>query len=401
MSLGTRVGDGPLLSPRDVRPLQEGFEVQAVLNPAAAQIGNEVVLLLRVAERARSDVDPPSDAQTLDLTGPEPNIVPLPRGYRKSEVVAIAMHDASAEEFRYVPLYLPKDLPGLDTRDPRSVAITHPQSGRTLRFPAQVSHLRCARSTDGIHFTVDADAAILPSTELEEYGCEDARATFIDGVWHITYVAASPMGITPSLALTTDFRRFEKQGALLPPDQKDVALFPAKRDGQFIALTRPMPSSFAHVLAIWIAMPHATLPWGDHRPLVLPRRGMWDERQTGAGTVPFAVPTGWLEIYHGADAKLNYALGAVLLDRDDPRRVLARDDAPILAAEAPFEREGLMPNVVFACGHVPLDQQGRRIRVYYGAGDATIGAADFDVREILDALRPPDPPFGHRQNESV
>jgi len=399
-ALGKRVGNGPLLAPRDVAPLQAGFEVQAVLNPAAARIGDEIVLLLRVAERARSDIDPPADAQTLDLSGPHPRIVPLPRGYRKEDVVPIAIRDPGGESFGYLPLYLPKDLPGLDVSDPRSVQFTHPQLEKTVRFPAQVSHLRCARSTDGIHFTVDPEAAIVASTDLEEYGCEDPRATCIDGVWHITYTAVSRVGITPSLALTTDFIHFEKHGALLPPDQKDIAFFPEKRDGRYMALTRPMPSSFGHVLGIWIAMPDPKLPWGAHRPLVLPREGKWDERQTGAGTVPFAVPSGWLEIYHGADANLRYALGAVLLDRDDPTRVLGRSDDPILMPSAPYERAGLMANVVFTCGHVPFDD-GRRIRVYYGAGDAVVAAADFDVREILDSPRPPDPPFGHQQKQSV
>jgi predicted GH43/DUF377 family glycosyl hydrolase len=134
---------------------------------------------------------------------------------------------------------------------------------------------------------------------------------------------------------------------------------------------------------------------------VLPREGKWDERQTGAGTVPFPVLSGWLEIYHGADAKLEYALGAVLLDRDDPTRVLGRSDDPILMPSAPYERAGLLPDVVFTCGHVQLDDEGSRLRVYYGAGDAVVAAADFDLREILDSLRPPDPPFGHQQKRSA
>lgn len=396
--LGMRVGDGPLITPRDVPPLEPGFEVQSVLNPAAARVGDEIVLLLRVAERARGDVDPPADARTLDFSGPHPKLVPLGRGYRKEEVVPIAMRDPDSSEFRYVPVYLPKDLPGLDVSDPRSVQFMHPKIRRTLRFPSQVSHLRCARSRDGVRFTVDADAAIAPTTDLEEYGCEDARATLIDGTYFITYVAVSRVGITPALATTTDFRRFDKLGALLLPDHKDLVLFPVMRNGHHVALTRPMPSSFGHVLGIWIATPDGRVPWGDHRPLVLPREGHWDERQTGAGTVPVLVRDGWLEIYHGVDGAGTYALGAVLLDRDDPRRVIARSEEPILAPATPYERGGLMANVVFTCGHVALDDAGRRIRVYYGAADSVVAAADFDVKDIIDSLAPPDPPSGHHRH---
>lgn len=398
--IGKRVNDGPLLTRADVRPAQAGFEVQAVLNPAAAKLPNgEVILLLRIAERPRSDVDPPADALTLDFSGAHPKVMPLPRGHTKDDVVPIAFRDPDASSLRYVPVYLPKDLPGLDARDPRGVSFVHPKLGTTTQFLTQISHLRCARSTDGVHFTVDAEPAIAPSTDLEEYGCEDARATCIDGQWHVTYTSVSRVGITASLALTKDFRTYRKCGAMLPPDQKDVALFPEKPDGRCMALTRPMPSSFGHVLGIWLAVPDGPLPWGAHKPLVLPREGKWDERQTGAGTVPFACAEGWLEIYHGVNAKLDYALGAVLLDREDPSKVIARSDEPILMAERPYEREGLFPDVVFTCGHVPLDADGERIRVYYGAADSSVAAADFEVRDILDSLEVPPARFGHRQRE--
>ena len=395
--LATRVGSGPLLTRGDVPSVQEGFEVQAVLNPATAQVGDETVLLMRVAERPRSDIDPPADARTLDLSGLHPKVVPLPPGYRKEDVVPIAVADPESASLRHIAVYLPRDLPGLDTSDPRGVTFVNPTLGKTVTFLTQVSHLRCARSRDGVHFTVDEQPSISPSTHLEEYGCEDARATLIDGVWHITYVAVSRVGITPSLALTRDFRTFEKRGAFLAPDNKDAVLFPLRNDGGHTAFTRPMPSSFGHILGIWLRFPDRGLPWGGYRPLVLPREGTWDERQTGAGTVPIRCRAGWLEIYHGVDADHTYALGAVLLKGDDPRVVLARSAEPILRPEAPYERAGLLSNVVFTCGHVALDDDGDRIRVYYGAADLVIAAADFRVQQILDSLGPPDSPSGHQQ----
>ena len=396
--IAERVGDRPLLTAADVRPSQPGFEVQSVLNPAAARVGEEIILLMRVAERPRTDLDPPADARTLDLTGPHPKLVALPSGYTRDDVVAIAMRDPDARGFRYIPVYLPKDLPGLDLSDPRGISFTQPKLGRHQTFLTQVSHLRCARSSDGVHFTVDDEPAIAPAGELEEFGCEDPRATFLDGAWHITYVSVSRVGITASLAVTKDFRTFERLGATLPPDQKDLVLFPERKHGRHMALTRPMPSSFGHVLGIWIAHADERMPWGNHHPLVLPREGMWDERQTGAGTVPFECADGWLEIYHGVNADMRYALGAVLLDRTDPCTVLGRSPEPILLPERPYERTGLLSEVVFTCGHVPLDDAGRRIRVYYGTADSAIAAADFDVAAIVGSLEPSPPAFGNSRS---
>lgn len=395
--LATRVGDGPLLTARDVQPVQDGFEVQAVLNPAAARVGDEIVLLLRVAERPRSDIDPPAEALTLDLSGPDPKVVPLAHGYRRDDVIPIAFVDPDPESMQYTPVYLPRDLPGLDASDPRGVTFVHPKLHTPETFLTAASHLRCARSRDGQRFVVDDHPAIWPSTDLEEYGCEDARATLIDGTWHVAYTAVSRVGITPHLATTREFVHFEKRGALLGPDNKNVVLSPFMDHGQYTALTRPMPSSFDHVLGIWICFPDRDLPWGGRRPLVLPRGGYWDERHTGAGTVPIRCEAGWLVIYHGADANLRYAMGAVLLDGDDPTKILARSPEPILEPETSYERDGLFSNVVYACGHVTLDQQGTRIRLYYGAADSVIAAADFNVQEIIDSLRPADPAFGRGQ----
>lgn len=384
LDIARRVTSEPLLRPSDITPSHPALEVVSVLNPAAARVGHEVVLLLRVAERPIRR-EPPKDAVTLDLEAPHPELVPLGRGYGADDVIPIALLDGDSGERIHI-VYLPKDLPGLDLSDPRGVTFTHPTTRRRTIFLTQFSHLRTARSTNGLSFTVDPEPAIFPHGPMEEYGCEDARATCVEGVWHITYVSVSRVGITTSLLTTRDFGRFRRHGVIFPPDQKDVALFPERKNGHYVALTRPMPSSFDHVLGIWIAVPDPALPFGRHEPLVMPRTGMWDERQTGASTIPFRVREGWLEIYHGVDSEHRYQLGAVLLDGDDPTRVLARSTEPILMPELPFELTGLFGNVVYSCGHVPLDASGRAIRVYYGAADSCVAAADFEVDEIIDTL---------------
>jgi predicted GH43/DUF377 family glycosyl hydrolase len=102
--------------------------------------------------------------------------------------------------------------------------------------------------------------------------------------------------------------------------------------------------------------------------------------------VPFRVEEGWLELYHGVDRNTRYAMGALLLDADDPRKVLARSAQPILEPFEEFERTGLFNETIFSCGHVDLG--GGRIRMYYGAADSVVAAADFDVRDIVNSLEP-------------
>ena len=392
--IGRRLPENPLLTAADVRPSSPGLEVISVSNAAAAQVDGEVVLLLRVGERPKSGVQPPPDALTLDLSGPEPKLQPLRPGLTAEQVVGMAFLDTQSAVPRVVEVFLPRDLPGLDLTDPRTIRYRNLTGGFTAAADdvsdllTQMSHLRVARSRDGLHFTVDDVPSLMPANRLEEYGCEDPRAALIDGIWHITYVSVSRLGISTSRLTTTDFRSFERHGLMFLPDQKDVVLFPGRIGGRYAALTRPMPQSFSRVLGVWIAFSDDLVHWGDYAPLALPRQGMWDGLRTGAGATPFRVPEGWLEIYHGVDRRTRYALGAILLDADDPSRVIARSPEPILVPTAPYEREGLFDNVVFTCGHVNLDPEGREIRVYYGAADSRLAAADFAVREILDQLRP-------------
>lgn len=392
--LGHRLANNPILTNRDVAPSQEALEVVSVFNAAAAQIGDETILLLRVAERPRAVTGLlPATARTLDLARPEEGFHPLPEGLSGDDVVGVAFLDPTADPARVVVAYIRKDLPGLDLRDPRTIRVYTPSArpggpDEVRDYLTQVSHLRVARSTDGAHFHVDRVPAVAPANSLEEYGCEDPRATLIDGVWNITYVSAGALGITTSRLITSDFKSFERHGVMFLPDQKDVVIFPGRAGGRYVALTRPMPASFNHVLGIWIAFSDDLVSWGGHRPLAMPRKGMWDELRTGAGSVPFRVPEGWLELYHGVNHHGRYAMGALLLDADDPGHVIGRSPEPILIPSEPYELDGFYRNTVFSCGHVPLDDRGERIRMYYGAADSCMAAADFDVKEIIAALAP-------------
>jgi predicted GH43/DUF377 family glycosyl hydrolase/glycosyltransferase involved in cell wall biosynthesis len=394
VDLGTRLANNPILTTADVPPSQPELEVMSVFNAAAARVGGETVLLLRVAERPRAlNGSVPAGAVTLDLAHPEAGLEPVPADVDSSDLIGFTYLDAAQRPPAVIVSYVRRSLPGIDLSDPRRIRVrippVRPEGLVEIRdYLTQMSHLRVARSTDGAHFTVEPLPAVVPIDSFEEYGCEDPRATLIDGVWHITYVSVGRLGITTSRLTTTDFRSFERQGMMFLPDHKDVVIFPGLVGGRYVALTRPMPGSFNHVLGIWIAFSDDLVSWGGHRPLALPRHGMWDALRTGASAVPFRVAEGWLELYHGVDGAGRYAMGAVLLDGDDPSRVIARSPSPILAPREPYELSGLYDNTVFSCGHVALDGDGERIRMYYGAADSCMAAADFDVREIVASLTP-------------
>ena len=331
-----------------LRPSRPDLDVVGVFNPAAVRHGSDVVLLLRVAE--------------------------APRKFREGEVLA-PYYDAASDQLAVQRWTA--GTPGLDVSDPRVILF----EGRS--WLTSISHLRVARSADGIHFDVEASPGLSAATELESFGTEDARITLIDGTYWINYTAVSALGIATALASTRDFQTFERHGIIFPPNNRDVTIFPERIGGRYVALHRPMPEGIGEP-AMWIGSSPDMLAWGDHRFVARGRPGHWDAAKIGGGAVPFRVKEGWLAVYHGvSQSPMQYALGALLLDANDPSVVLARSRDPILAPEMPYEREGFFGGVVFTCGLVP---QGDDVRIYYGAADGVTAVADLSVAEIMDGL---------------
>jgi beta-1,2-mannobiose phosphorylase / 1,2-beta-oligomannan phosphorylase len=349
-----RYAHNPIVTPEDVPPSRPDLTVWYVINAGVARLDNEVLLLMRVAEQARSD---------------DPNILRVPTVDPQTQVMTI-------HEFR-------RDDPTLDLSDPRWVGTPE------RNYLSSISHLRLARSRDGLNFTVDPEPALFPGNAYEVYGVEDARITQMGDTYYINYSSVSPVaGVTTSLASTRDFREFERHGVIFPPDNKDVAIFPARLHDRYYALHRPMSGVFG-TNNIWLADSPDLLCWGHHRLLLATRPGLWDGGRVGASAVPFLTSQGWLEIYHGADTNNRYALGAALLDRDEPARVLARSAEPIMVPEADYELHGVFGNVVFACGALCEDGvllEDRVVKIYYGAADTVMAYAEIPLQDILNSL---------------
>jgi predicted GH43/DUF377 family glycosyl hydrolase len=255
-----------------------------------------------------------------------------------------------------------------------------------------LSHLGVARSADGLEgWTIDEAQRLLPDleSEPERFGIEDPRITLCGDEYMIVYTGYSNAGPLVRLASTRDFATFEPHGTLMPPEDKDAALFPRTFDGRWALIHRPVAIAPRHMAHIWLSWSPDLHYWGEHT-ILLPARegGWWDAHKVGLGPPPLLTERGWLLLYHGVrvtTAGAIYRLGLALLDRERPDRVLARSSEWLFGPHEPYERAGDVPDVVFPCGWL-LDDDGDTVRVYYGAADTSICIATASLAALLDWL---------------
>ncbi|MFS0725708.1 glycoside hydrolase family 130 protein [Paenibacillus sp. 1P07SE] len=351
-----RAAANPIIAPADVAPSYPDWEVLGVFNAGVHRHDGETVLLLRVAERPRQ-------------SDPAHVLIPV----LNEEGTAA---DRQAQPMRIIAL--DREDESLDFSDPR---VVRDSEGNTL-YLTSISHLRAARSRDGLRFEVDASPTVLPAGRLEAWGIEDPRITRLEDRYYTTYSAVSEKGVAVGLLSSSDLNTYEREGLILAPTNKDVALFPEKIGGKYWMLHRPVPEGLGSP-EMWVASSPDLIHWGDHRFQMGLRPGLWDSARIGAGCVPIKTDEGWLILYHGADDQHNYAMGAALVDLERPDRVLARMEQPLMVPEAEYETSGFFANVVFACGAVVDDD---KIMMYYGASDDTMAAVQFSFRQVMEQL---------------
>ncbi|MBL8684731.1 MAG: hypothetical protein JNK05_36480 [Myxococcales bacterium] len=251
------------------------------------------------------------------------------------------------------------------------------------------SHLCAARSRNGIDgWQIDDTPTLspMPGEYTEElWGIEDPRITWMPelGRYAVAYTAFSKAGPGVALALTEDFRTFERLGLVMQPDDKDAAMLPRRVDGHFALVHRPMHESGAH---IWMSFSPDLRNWGGHKLVLLARKGAWwDANKVGLSPPLIETPRGWLMIYHGVRhtaAGSLYRLGLALLDLEQPTKCLLRGDPWMFGPEAQYEREGDVGYVVFPCGYV-IEDDGDTVRLYYGASDTCIALATASLSAML------------------
>lgn len=345
--IASRFPKNPLLRPGDLKPALPGMQIVCLLNPGVFTFENKVWLLLRVAEA-------PPQAQDR---------ISLPIFNERGDLEILSFDKAD---------------PHLDCSDPRVINY----KGRD--YLTTLSYLRLVCSDDGYHFyEPEGYSPIFGSGKLEAYGIEDCRVAKIEGSYYLTFTQVSSYGVGVGMIKTNDWRSFEHKGMILPPHNKDCALFEQKIGGKYFALHRPSSPAIGGNY-IWLAESPDLVHWGNHRCIATTRLGMWDSVRIGAGASPIRVPEGWLLIYHGADEDHRYCLGALLLDADDPSCVLARSEEPFMVPMEPYERTGFFGNVVFSNGHIV---DGDTLRIYYGASDEVICGATVSLSEIMKTLK--------------
>jgi len=343
--LAQRFSQNPLLSPSQVTPSQPGLKVECLLNPGVFQLEGKTHLLIRTAERPQAPVG--------------------------------EVHVPMMENGRLKIIKWSAGDPLLNTSDPREFKYAGEGYLSTL------SHLRLYVSDDGVRFFPAPQGDLFGNGILETFGIEDGRVTtFEDGRFFLTYTAVSSWGYGVGLRETVDWRAFAEHGMIISPSNKDAAIFERKVGGQYACLHRPSGVIVGGHF-IWIGFSDDLVHWGEHRPVAKTRPGKWDGQRIGAGAAPIYTEQGWLEIYHGADQNSRYCLGALLLDLNEPWKVIARSEEPIMEPREEYEVNGFFGKVIFTNGHLV---DGDALTIYYGASDSVICGARLSVREILKSL---------------
>jgi predicted GH43/DUF377 family glycosyl hydrolase len=247
-----------------------------------------------------------------------------------------------------------------------------------------IAHFRAlAASTYTSDFGLDTELServLWPSCAAESHGMEDARfVRFVDDdrvVYYATYTAFDGVDVRQHLIETDDFVRFKMSpvaGAASPC--KGLAFFPRRINGRYHALSRFDRETNA------VSATDNVRCWDESTVIQVPRRS-WETIQLGNCGSPIETPEGWLALTHGVGAMRSYAIGALLLDLDDPSKVLASLDEPLLTA-SPSEQDGYVPNVVYTCGAL---LHGDVLVLPYGIGDRRIGVATVRWDELLRAM---------------
>jgi len=254
-----------------------------------------------------------------------------------------------------------------------------------------------AQSKDGVHIDYrSTEPVYIPREPFEQKltpsgnsGVEDPRLTKIGDKIYMLYTAfdgKNPPRVALTWIKTKDFLaqkwNWSKSITFSPHDfdNKDSALFPEKFNGKLLIIHRigdDIDLAFVSDLEFKIVKELEEHRW------ISPRKGMWDSKKVGAAAPPIKTRQGWLMFYHGVSEDNIYRVGAVLCDRKDPTKIIARTDEPILEPETVYEKEGEVPNVVFPCGAVLI---GNKIFMYYGGADKVVGVATVEIGNLLSVL---------------
>ncbi len=271
-----------------------------------------------------------------------------------------------------------------------------------LRSQHQISVIGIAESKDGVHFRNNSQF-ITPTEEWDKFGCEDPRVTYFEGTFYTFYTAISkypfePSGIKVAVALSRDLKKVDKQHLVTPFNAKAMTLFPERIGGKiaviFSAHTDSLPAKMAIATVDKIEDLWDVKFWENWEKniddyAIDPRRNKYDHVEVGAP--PIKTKYGWLLIYSHIQNYFEtpehldriFGVEALLLDLEDPRKIIGRTRGPLLVPEEPYELSGFVPNVIFPTGAIIKKDI---LTIYYGAADMTVCSANVSFNDLIGSM---------------
>lgn len=248
------------------------------------------------------------------------------------------------------------------------------------------------KSKDGLDWDIDPD----PIEWIDEKGqpnptsfAYDPRLVQIEDTFYIVW-CDDMHGPSIGLGRTEDFKTFIRMPNPLLPFNRNGVLFPRIVNGKYLLLSRPSDSGHTPFGDIYLSESPDLIHWGNHKHIMSKGgQGWWQGVKIGAGPVPIETEEGWLLFYHGVSTTCNgfvYSFGAVILDIDDPSKVLYRTRDYLITPEKAYETVGFVPNVTFPCANLYCAETGR-IAVYYGAADTYTAIAFAKIDELIDYIK--------------
>lgn len=252
--------------------------------------------------------------------------------------------------------------------------------------------LHLGRSTDALNWDIEDEEIHWVDEQGNDYQpsyAYDPRLVKIDDTYYIVWCCDFG-GAALGLGMTKDFKAFVRLENPFIPFNRNGVLFPRKVNDKFLLLSRPSDSGHTPFGDIFLSESPDLVHWGRHRRVMTKGgQGWWQGTKIGSGATPIETSEGWLMFYHGVSGTCNgfvYSMGAAILDKDNPSKVLYRTRDYLLTPEKEYEITGFVPNVAFPCATLQDPETGR-IAIYYGAADTYVAVAYAQVDELVKYIK--------------
>lgn len=252
--------------------------------------------------------------------------------------------------------------------------------------------LHLGRSTDALNWDIEDEEIHWVDEQGNDYQpsyAYDPRLVKIEDTYYIVWCCDFG-GAALGLGMTKDFKTFVRLENPFIPFNRNGVLFPRKVNDKFLLLSRPSDSGHTPFGDIFLSESPDLVHWGRHRRVMTKGgQGWWQGTKIGSGATPIETSEGWLMFYHGVSGTCNgfvYSMGAAILDKDNPSKVLYRTRDYLLTPEKEYEITGFVPNVAFPCATLQDPETGR-IAIYYGAADTYVAVAYAQVDELVKYIK--------------